>query len=103
MEEEEEEEDEDVVEEDFLYNEIFAAEENNQNTGDRVSQWVPMLNEDGAEDGDGFCTTLTRQDYEDSQKTNSLRLFCQFFATTSYTLHGYTPLGPPKKAKKFHA
>ena len=97
-EEEEDEEIEEEVEEDFLYNEIFAAEENNQNTGDRLAQWVPM--DVNAEDA--FCT-LTRQDYEDSQKTNSLRLFCQFFATTSYTLHGYTPLGPPKKAKLFHA
>lgn len=98
--EENNEEEEEYDYEDITYNEIFAADENEQQQDqyhDPVAQWVPMEDEEGAQK-----VTLTRQDYEDSQSVYSLKLLCSFLCTASYTLHGETPLAPSKKIKKFH-
>jgi hypothetical protein len=91
---------------DILYNEIFDADENEQEKMDPVALWVPMENDENGSDEIGATNqenvTLTRQDFQDNQSEYSLRLCCTFLCTASYTLSGETPLNN-KKTKKFHA
>lgn len=87
---------------DILYNEIFDADENEQEKMDPVALWVPMENNEDGSDANQENITLTRQDFQDNQSEYSLRLCCTFLCTASYTLSGETPLNT-KKTKKFHA
>ena len=102
--------DDEGSDDDILYNEIFDADENEQEKMDPVALWVPMeIDEDGSDAIGGAAgaanqenVTLTRQDFQDNQSEYSLRLCCTFLCTASYTLSGETPLNT-KKTKKFHA